>query len=146
MLALSIRQPWAWLIIRPDISAEHRAAAAARGHIKPIENRCWPTRYRGRFAVHASKGMTRAEYAEAADFAVIDIGIPADQVPALKALQRGGIIGTADIVDCVTASPSPWFFGEYGFVLASAQPCEFVPFKGALGFFEVPDELVREVF
>lgn len=145
MLALSIRQPWAWLIVRPDIPAEHRAAAVARGHIKPIENRSWPTRYRGRFAVHASKGMTRAEYSEAIDFAVHDIGIPADQVPAFDDLQRGGIIGTAELVDCVAASPSPWFFGEFGFVLANAQPCAFVPFKGRLGFFEVPDDHVWEI-
>jgi hypothetical protein len=36
------------------------------------------------------------------------------------------------------------FFGRYGFQLrnpvAFAEP---IPFKGALGFFEVPDDLVR---
>lgn len=46
-VALSIRQPWAWLIIHGG---------------KDIENRTWPTRFRGRVAVHAGKGMTRDEY------------------------------------------------------------------------------------
>ena len=36
---LSIRQPWAWLI--------------AHGW-KNIENRTWPTGYRGRFLIHAA--------------------------------------------------------------------------------------------
>ena len=39
MLALSVRQPWAWAI--------------ARGH-KVIENRDWDTRFRGTLAIHAS--------------------------------------------------------------------------------------------
>ena len=49
---------------------------------------------------------------------------------------RGGIIGTAEIVDCVEASDSPWFFGRYGFVLRSVKPIGFIPVKGALGFFD----------
>jgi len=36
--SLSIRQPWAWLIVQ--------------GH-KPIENRTWPTTYRGPLLIHA---------------------------------------------------------------------------------------------
>ena len=39
MKALSIRQPWAWLI--------------ARG-VKTVENRTWATNFRGRFYIHAS--------------------------------------------------------------------------------------------
>lgn len=47
MLALSIRQSWASLIIKCG---------------KDIENRTWPTRYRGRILVHAAKGMTRDDH------------------------------------------------------------------------------------
>ncbi|MCG0445699.1 ASCH domain-containing protein [Pseudomonas aeruginosa] len=54
MKALSIRQPWAWLV--------------ANGH-KDIENRDWATSFRGRFLIHAAKSMTRDEYEEARDFA-----------------------------------------------------------------------------
>ena len=43
---LSVRQPWAWLIVH--------------GH-KPLENRSWATSYRGPLLIHAAKGMTRAE-------------------------------------------------------------------------------------
>lgn len=52
MIALSIRQPWAWHILNSG---------------KDIENRDWPTRFRGRVLIHASKGMTRAEYEDGQD-------------------------------------------------------------------------------
>lgn len=121
MKALSIRQPWAWLILNAG---------------KDIENRDWPTRFRGRILVHASKGMTRAEYASAYGAAMI-----ADQrilMPEFDALERGGIVGSVEIVDCVTESDSPWFFGLHGFVLRDPRQLPFVPMKGQLGFFEVP--------
>jgi hypothetical protein len=119
MLALSIRQPWAWLIVH--------------GY-KPIENRSWATIYRGDFLVHAGKSMTRVEYDEAREIAG---RIRADLwvFPAFEELPRGGIVGAAKIVDCVQASTSPWFFGPYGFVLAEARESIFIPCPGKLGFF-----------
>lgn len=53
-----------------------------------------------------------------------------------RGLQSGGIVGTAEIVDCVEQSDSPWFFGPYGLVLENVQPVEFIPVKGALGLFD----------
>jgi hypothetical protein len=50
--------------------------------------------------------------------------------------KRGGIVATARIVDCVSDSSSPWFFGRFGFVLADVQAVPFLPTKGALGFFD----------
>jgi len=50
---LSIRQPWAWAIVHAG---------------KDIENRNWPTRFRGRFLIHAAKGCTREEYLDACAF------------------------------------------------------------------------------
>lgn len=47
MKALSIRQPWAWLIVNG---------------FKDIENRSWDTKYRGLVLIHASKGMTKDQY------------------------------------------------------------------------------------
>jgi len=126
--ALSIRQPWAWAIINAG---------------KDIENRDWPTRFRGPVCIHASKGMTNRERDEAMDF--IDRAFPASlasQIGRRRSAtgsldaKRGGIIGVAEIVDCVEASPSPWFFGRYGFVLSNIRPVEFIPVKGALGFFK----------
>ena len=127
-LALSIRQPWAWAIINAG---------------KDVENREWPTRLRGPVCIHAAKGMTRAEWAAAMDF--IDMAFPvplASQVgrhrPASCSAEapRGGIIGVAGIVDCVQSIDSPWFFGRYGFVLHKPRPVEFIPVRGALGFFD----------
>ncbi|ANP62349.1 TPA: ASCH domain-containing protein [Pseudomonas aeruginosa] len=117
MKALSIRQPWAWLIVHG---------------FKPVENRDWPTRFRGPFLVHASKGMTRDEYEDARDLAEQQ-GIT---IPAPHELERGGIVGQASITGCVDHSSSPWFFGKFGFELADAKPLPFRPLKGQLGFFE----------
>ena len=54
-------------------------------------------------------------------------------------IYTGGIIGEMEIVDCVQHSDSRWFFGPYGFVLRDAKPVSFIPRKGSLGFFNVPD-------
>jgi len=132
--ALSIRQPWAWLIVRPDLTAPaERAAALAAGHIKDIENRSWPTHFRGRVLIHAGKGMTGAEYTDAYHFA-LEVGI---KLPLFNELERGGIVGIATITGCSDDSLSPWFFGKFGFDLVDAKPLPFLPCKGQLGFFQV---------
>lgn len=119
MKALSIRQPWAWLIINAG---------------KDIENRSWPTRFRGRFLVHAAKGMTRAEYDDTAEWVALTRNIA---LPPMAELLRGGIVGAAELVDCVDDHLSPWYMGQKAFVLRDANPLPFVPYKGQLGFFEV---------
>jgi len=117
LLCLSIRQPWAWLIVN---------------RWKNIENREWPTRFRGRFLVHASKGMTRAEYDACRLFMS---GFTTLDLPPMGALERGGIVGEAVLLDCVRRHDSDWFCGPWGFVLAEARPLPFEALKGALGFF-----------
>lgn len=148
MRALSIRQPWAWLIVRPDIVDEElRRQAYASGLMKDIENRSWPTKFRGRVLIHASKGMTRAEYEDARSFIFMDLGIPPEiRLPPREALERGGIVGIATITDCVVPAcqKSPWHIeGAFGFRIADAMPLPFIECKGALGFFDVPDDVVR---
>lgn len=79
--------------------------------------------------------MTRDEYEETswtADYNGVEL-------PPYEQLERGGIVGVAEIVDCVNRSESPWFFGEYGFVLRNAKPLPFHECKGALGFFRLPN-------
>jgi hypothetical protein len=108
---------------------------------KDVENRDWPTARREPIIIHASKGMTRDEYAGARDtldFVGLDIALP-----PFEQLQRGGIVGTADLADCVEESESKWFFGRYGFVLRNAKPLPFIPYKGQLGFFVVPDSIAE---
>ena len=122
MIALSIRQPWAWLILNAG---------------KDIENRSWPTKYRGRVLIHASKGMTRDEYQDATDFLYSAVRW-SGEMPSFEQLERGGVVGSVEIADCVRSSPSRWFVGEYGFVLRDPIILPFRPFRGALGFFDVP--------
>lgn len=121
-LAISVRQPWAWAIVYAG---------------KPVENRKWKKgnpglKFRGECCVHASKGMTRAEYEDASEF-MATLGVtcpdPAD-------LLRGGIIGVTTIADIVTELDSQWFFGPKGLLLRDTRPVEFISSVGALGFFE----------
>ncbi|MDX3885575.1 MAG: ASCH domain-containing protein [Sphingomonas sp.] len=131
MKALSIRQPWAFSIIHGG---------------KDIENRSWPTRYRGPLAVHAAKGLTEDEidvwklFLDARD-------LRGDWLTGktIGDLYRGGIIGVVDVVGCVQSSSSPWFNGQYGFVLANPRPIEPVACKGRLGFFDLPAEIAAIV-
>ena len=129
MKALSIRQPWAWLIVHGG---------------KDIENRSWHTKHRGRFLVHASKGMTNKEYCDGLEFAMRagDIQLLRD-FPTSQEMLRGGIIGSVELVDSVDTSDSPWYMGEKAFVLRDPKPLPFTPLKGRLSFFDVPDELVK---
>jgi len=120
MKALSIRQPWAWLI--------------ANGY-KDIENRRWRTHLRGRIWIHAgSRRVTKAEYER---FLTICRGRRIKRFPKREEFKFGGIVGSVEIVDCVTASRSYWFGGDYGFVLRNARQTPFRPIKGMLGFFAV---------
>ena len=125
-VALSIRQPWAHLIIYAG---------------KDIENRTWTSRVRGRVLIHASKTMSRQDYEECAMFCS---GLPEGTFPndfffpTFDELQSklGGIVGVMHIDDCVAKSDSPWFCGPYGFVIDGAGELDFQPCKGQLGFFE----------
>lgn len=118
MKILSIRQPWSWAICNAG---------------KDIENRDWWTGYRGPVLIHAGVKVEHDDY----DFVSKVAGVPVpDVVPV------GGVVGIAKIVDCVTRSDSPWFFGRYGFVLADARPLPFQKLKGRLGLFVATPDLL----
>lgn len=127
MRALSVRQPWAWLIVN--------------GH-KDIENRVWSTRYTGPLLIHASKGMTNDEYDEVVEFLGCDFRLRDIKLPDRKLLERGGIVGAVHCNGSVDQCDSPWFFGPYGFVLSQQRAFPMIPFKGQLGFFDVTDTLL----
>lgn len=112
-VALSVRQPCAWLI--------------AAGH-KDIENRTWKHSFRGEFLIHAGKTWdTGARAPNGLSWPAEILGIPEDV---------GGIVGVAEVVDCVSGHGSPWFVGPYGFVIRNARLLPFMPMKGQLGFFK----------
>lgn len=122
MKAFSIQQPWAWLIVN--------------GY-KPLENRSWWTRERGPVLIHAGKKI------DTEGLAWVRETFP--QVPLPHTYETGGIVGSANLTNCVAESTSRWFFGKYGFVFDDAKPLPFVPLRGQLGFFDVemPVEIGR---
>lgn len=110
MIAISIRQPWAHLIL-------------TRG--KDVENRSWPlpANYLGQtILIHA--GIAKpTEHPSAYHF--LD-------------LPRGGIVGMVQITGCVRDSLSDWAEPTmYHWLLTNARTLPFHPCKGRLGFFEV---------
>lgn len=122
MNALSIRQPWADLIV---------------AGVKDVENRSWATSLRGWILIHASQTYDWQERARARMFAEREL-LDEPYEPEL-----GALIGAAVLLDCVRASESGWFSGPYGFELANqirfTRP---VSCRGALKFFEVDGDLV----
>jgi len=96
---------------------------------KDVENRDWPTRGRGWFIVHAGVSTSEIDRHDAREMA----------------LPRGGVVGMARIVDCVTKMESEWFFGPYGFVLRDAFPLPLIPCRGQLGFFSLDVPILTQV-
>lgn len=120
--ALSINNPWGWCCVNG---------------VKDIENRDWYTDVRGTVLIHV--GLREDEDFDYEGWQ----RICGREIPHVSDMQAGGIIGQVDIVDCVTHTRSPWFFGRYGFVLANAVAYDaIIPCKGALGFFR-PDYTSR---
>jgi len=120
--ALSIRQPWAYLIIH--------------GY-KDIENRNWPLPAHmigQRIYVHAPskedheayKWLEAKRYFNSIPRFVINFP-----------LVFSAIIGEVDIIEGTFKSDSPWFDGNYGFILANPVAYSTpIPCKGRLGFFK----------
>jgi ASCH domain len=120
MKIISIRQPWASLI-----------ASGA----KDVENRTWPTRYRGPILIHASQrpdNISREDIERR-----FGISPPSRQ-------PLGGVVGIADIVDCMKTHESKWYAQDhYAFVLMNARPLPFVRWRGALSLRAAPLELIE---
>ncbi len=128
MKTLSIRQPWAELILQGR---------------KTIELRTWQTHYRGPVLIHAG-GIVEQDGCDA-------YGIdPAD-------LTRGAIVGTVEIVEMVAFDHDSfaalrdehldlgdWPGDVLGWRLTKPQRLpEPVPMRGRLGLFDVPDDVLE---
>lgn len=113
MYALTVRQPWAWEMIHGD---------------KRIENRTWPTRYRGPLLIHAAVAPYR----------------PTD--PKYFGLVFGAAIGLVDVIDCVPladVADQPFACGPWCWVTADPRPLtQPVPCKGALGLWRLSVDLL----
>lgn len=134
MKALSLRQPWAWLVL----------------HGKDIENRRWKIAHRGPFLIHASKGMTTKEWREAVDFTrqYVDAELAA-RIPGRDDLVFGALVGRSAIEGCLAPLEQPtrrWHMPQqWGALLVDTHEIDPVPCKGALGFFDVPAELLAQI-
>ena len=138
MRALSIKQPWAWLICNSYKDIENRNWKIGRnprhGQYSSRDIANFTINLPERVYVHASKQHDMTQ--ETADFlSSIGFIIYPDQWDTMS---FGAIIGEVDIIDCVTESNSIWFVGKYGFVLANPKLYDKpIPYRGQLGFFEV---------
>ena len=145
MNALSVRLPWAFLLV-------YRYQGKA---LKDVENRDWYTDYRGGLYIHASKTIGDAEDRTAAFKMVVQqVGMEAAldiqrEYRRLLPGMPGTIIGEQNIIDCRYREAenekgqfSIWHIrGSYGFYMNEPKMYErFIPYKGALRFFAVKQE------
>lgn len=143
MKALSLRQPWTWLV--------------ATG-IKDVENRTWKTNFRGRILIHAGKSFDTK--VQGVNEKWIRMLLTPDELVKYENADfvRGVIIGEVTITDCRFRHGdmndnlfSRWaVIGLYGFVLADPILYEYpVICSGRLGFFEpeiiVPNEYQKPI-
>jgi hypothetical protein len=133
MKALSIKQPWSWLVCKGIKDVENRTWHI---HMPPLLN--YPAIPR-RIYVHAS--LSRSEMTKAV-LAQILKRLNNRQAAALMlaypGLSFGTIIGEVDIIGCTGKSGSPWFTGPYALMLAKAVLYDYpFPCKGKLGFFDL---------
>jgi hypothetical protein len=128
--ALSLKQPWATLLVHG---------------LKTIEVRRWPTARRGTILIHAARVPDERSEAWAR--------VPAELREAAHLL--GGIIGQGELTDCLSyrtqdafaadasrhLNDPSWFQGPalYGFVFANLSVLPFRPYSGWMRFFEVEE-------
>jgi len=123
MLALSVRQPWASLIVLG---------------IQRVENRSWATRHRGRLAIHASARPDDQGGSELPD------GLAVAELPL------GAIIGVVTLTDCVPIEDLPAALrddphaqGPWCWILADPKPlARPIMCKGRLKLWDVPRALL----
>jgi hypothetical protein len=126
MLALTVRQPWAWAIM---------------AGWKRVENRSWRTAVRGRIYVHAG----RLDDAPGLD-SFRGICEPLHVAPPpFETLPTRAIIGSVEIVDCVPFETisDPWASGPWCFVLRDPHPCRTILARGYSRFWEAKCHIQR---
>lgn len=139
MRALSLLQPWAWLIVQPDPERPHYP-------LKDIENRKWdlPKSFElpQRIYVHASLTWDDIPF-EILREVIAQKNI---EVPTKDELTFGAIVGEVTIVGSTTlpTSHNPWFVGPYGFELMHPRPYDTpILCRGQLKFWTPPQEIME---
>lgn len=92
---LSIKQPWASLIIEG---------------FKPIENRTWQTTHRGKLLIHASAIYDKSQNGSISQLlgAYRWAELTNDFINKYSKLPVSAILGEVDLVDCVQNHPDLW--------------------------------------
>ena len=126
--AITVRQPWAGLIVIGT---------------KDVENRTWATNYRGPLLIHAGRKMGVKEREALGRFEGRYPEYAGD--PLLNA--RGCILGYVELVDCSVQRRRPfnrWHEeGMIGWYLKN--PVMFgwgIKYRGQLGLFDVPIDIL----
>lgn len=145
MKGLTLLEPWASMM--------------AMGY-KRIETRSWSTEYRGEVAIHASAGKKscRNAFDVAKIFVEARMTVPdgwpteAWQYPLGKVIAVGRLIDvtemTVDIINRVSDRERAfgiWKPGRFAWLVTSVRKIEHVPWKGALGLWNVPAELEARI-
>ncbi len=142
MMTLSIRQPWAWLVVSGT---------------KDVENRTWTTQYRGWLLIHAGQHTATGwrnglrGYFSRRAYDAGDERFPwrafYDMVEECRALgERRGILGMAHLLDIQekgSPAPSAWHESDcFGWMFDRAFRFPFpVRWRGKQRLFEVPQSL-----
>lgn len=158
MKALSLTQPWADVILEQGKRVENRekwAGCSYRGPIllhaaKGIGSRA---ELSDRLAMVRTAGVPEAWISERFESHWLRASEGTRFWKPRPSLHRGGIVGRADIVGTFDVHSSgawaswmrdadqrKWWFGGFALVLDKVEALPFVPWKGALGLFEVPDD------
>lgn len=124
--ALTVHQGWASSIFHPDFP-------------KNIENRTWPTSYRGDLLIHAGKG--KKSIAQSKKFCDrIGVSFPTELV-------FGAILGIVELVGCDRDSKSPWAMPDhYHWGFANHRSfVEPIACNGALSLWTPSDEVLQKI-
>lgn len=139
--ALSMLQPWAWMVVQPGAEWKN-----VENRVKGFSHKS----FRGDFLVHATECPKRY-YRGALEWVERRFGRElASQVPEFAELDFGGIIGAARAVGmrdpCEPSAAVPWHMHEqYGFVLTHRRPLPFIECRGHLGFWRVPADVMAKI-
>lgn len=129
MKAITIRQPWAWLIVNG---------------FKDFENRPQKNRFTGRIFIHVSNELAE-NYGEIENMVGTRHGIILPQVHEF-AQTAGRIVGVAYFGAQQAGSESVWFNGAHGWpILWAHQFVPTKPVKGQLGTWQAPADLTVEI-
>lgn len=165
MRALTIRQPWASLIVHGEKDVENRSWGPPASLLAEDADDFAPARQgQPLFAVHAGMGVDVDALAE--HWSLLQrIGVVGRNVgePDVAALPRGGVVGVARVAGLVVPGAalhrgafglagaptryveSRWFTGERGWALFDACATQLVPCRGVLGLWTLPPDVERAV-